>query len=177
MTTPTLPSRPGPTRRELEASLEAYFYNQVRLRGGMIEKLISTRRGIPDRLVLLPGGHVFLVELKAWGGRTSALQEAWHARAAELGTRVVVLEGRDAIDAWLRSWGKNIGSYHGASAKMPPVTDREQLQETLADLTPEERKIQQRRMSASRTRGRGKLAAGKPLTDAETRALKFFGDL
>lgn len=169
MTTPTLPSRPGPTRRELEASLETYFYNQVRLRGGMVEKLISTRRGIPDRLVLLPGGQMFLVELKAWGGRTSAIQEAWHDRAAALGTRVVVLEGRDAIDAWLRSWGRGIDRTAASPA--------EQLQETLADLTPEERKIQQRRMSASRTRGRGKLAAGKPLTDAETRALKFFGDL
>ncbi len=177
MTTPTLPSRPGPTRRELEASLEAYFYNQVRLRGGMIEKLISTRRGIPDRLVLLPGGHVFLVELKAWGGRTSALQEAWHARAAELGTRVVVLEGRDAIDAWLLSWGKGIDRYHEAAARMSRAANRGQMQETLADLTPEDRKTQKRRMSAARTRGRRKLAAGNPLTDAETRALKFFGDL
>lgn len=177
MTTPTLPSRPGPTRRELEASLEAYFYNQVRLRGGMVEKLISTRRGIPDRLVLLPGGQMFLVELKAWGGRTSALQEAWHARAAALGTRVVVLEGRDAIDAWLRSWNKGIDSYHEAAAKMSRAVDREQLQETIAGLTPDERKIQQRRMSAARSRGRRKLADGKPLTDVEKRALRFFGDL
>lgn len=177
MTTPTLPSRPGPTRRELEASLEAYFYNQVRLRGGMVEKLISTRRGIPDRLVLLPGGHVFLVELKAWGGRTSAIQEAWHARAAELGTRVVVLEGRDAIDAWLRSWGKGIDRTAAATAREAGEAAAEQLHETLADLPVKDRKDERRRLSAARTRGRGKLAAGKALTDAETRALKFFGDL
>lgn len=185
MTTPTLPSRPGPTRRELEASLEAYFYNQVRLRGGMVEKLISTRRGIPDRLVLLPGGHVFLVELKAWGGRTSAIQEAWHARAAELGTRVVVLEGRDAVDEWLRSWGKNIERTsaaalrrtRAAAAEEMPEATPEELQEAVADLPAADRKAERRRLSAARTRGRRKLAAGKPMTPAEAHALRFFGDL
>lgn len=101
MTTDTKRTEP-PTRQELESSLEAYFYNAVRARGGRVDKLIATKRGIPDRLVLLPGGRIYLVELKALGGRTSVLQEVYHARAAELGTTVHVLEGRAAVDAWLR---------------------------------------------------------------------------
>lgn len=155
MTTPTLPSRPGPTRRELEASLETYFQHQVRLRGGMVEKLISTRRGIPDRMVLFPGGAIYLVELKAWCGRTSALQAVWHARAASLGTNVVVLEGRDAVDAWLRSL---FGDWDRAREAATP-------------------RAALRRASSTRARARRKLAEGKPLTAAEREALMAAGEL
>lgn len=94
--------RPAPTVRELEASLEAYFYQQVRLRGGMVDKIAPTRKGMPDRLVLLPGGRVYLVELKALDGRTSPAQDLYHQRAAALGTRVQLLVGRVGVDRWLR---------------------------------------------------------------------------
>lgn len=91
------------TRAELEASLEAHFYRQVRLLGGMVDKIAPTRKGMPDRLVLLPGGRVYLVELKADNGSTSPAQRLYHQRAAELGTRVQLLVGRSGIDAWLRT--------------------------------------------------------------------------
>lgn len=93
--------RPAPTAHELEASLEAYFYREVRLRGGMVDKVAPTRKGMPDRLVLLPGGRIFLVELKAYDGRVSAAQALYHERAAVLGTRVQLLVGRGGVDAWL----------------------------------------------------------------------------
>lgn len=121
----------------------------------MVEKLISTRRGIPDRLVLFPGGTIYLVELKAWGGRTSALQEVWHARAASLGTNVVVLEGRDAVDAWLRSL---FGEWDAAREAATP-------------------RAALRRASSTRARARRKLAEGKALSDAETAALQQTGEL
>jgi len=89
------------THAELEASLEAYFNKQVRLLGGRLVKLVG-EKGLPDRLVLLPGGRLYLVELKTDTGRVSAAQDLWHQRAAQLGTRVAVLYGRTAIDRWLR---------------------------------------------------------------------------
>jgi len=99
-----------PTYAELEASLEAHFYKQVRLLGGRVEKLAPTRKGIPDRLVLLPGGRIYLCELKATSGRVSAAQSLWHERAAELGTRVQLLIGRAGVDAWIREKGEEIDS-------------------------------------------------------------------
>ena len=99
--------RPAPSRAELEASLEAHFNRQVRLRlGGRSVKLAPTEKGMPDRLVLLPGGRVYLVELKAIGGHTSAAQDLWHERAAALGTRVTTLTGRDQVDRWIEARAK-----------------------------------------------------------------------
>lgn len=111
MTTPPAPApvRPTPTHRELEAALEAHFNRTVRLNlGGRAVKLAPTEKGLPDRLVLLPGGQVYLVELKTTTGRLSAAQDLWHERAAQLGTRVQVLVGRQGIDAWVRQCAERI---------------------------------------------------------------------
>lgn len=91
-----------PTRSELEASLEAYFLRVVRLTGGMAIKLAPTQKGLPDRLVLLPGGRTYLVELKTESGVPSPSQRVWHQRVASLGHRVATLYGRNGIDAWIR---------------------------------------------------------------------------
>jgi hypothetical protein len=98
-----------PLAHELEASLEAYFNRQVRLLGGRATKLAPTEKGVPDRLVLLPGGRMYLVELKTTKGRTSAAQDLWHERAAALGTRVQLLVGRAGIDKWLQAVGTQPG--------------------------------------------------------------------
>lgn len=85
----------------IEADLENYFRQQVRRAGGRAYKITSMTKGIPDRLVLFPGGRVDLVELKTDTGRTSPAQRVWHARAEALGTTVPVLHGKAEIDAWL----------------------------------------------------------------------------
>lgn len=93
-----------PSKKELEASLEAYFNRTVRLRlGGRTLKVMPTEKGAPDRMVLLPGGRIYLVELKTDTGKASAAQDLWHERAADLGTRVWVLHGRAEIDAWINA--------------------------------------------------------------------------
>lgn len=86
-----------------ESDLEKKFHLAVRRDlGGKVFKLAPTVKGIPDRLVLLPGGEVHLVELKAADGTVSPAQRVWHDRAAALGTRVVVLYGWRDILGWLR---------------------------------------------------------------------------
>lgn len=101
MTTTTKPTRPGPTRAELESSLEAYFAHAVRTAGGLAYKLAPTVKGMPDRMVLFPGGLIRLVELKAHGGTVAPMQAHWHEQAAALGTNVAVLTGRADIDHWI----------------------------------------------------------------------------
>lgn len=101
MTTTT--PRPTPTRHELEASLEAWFRKAVRVAGGSAHKLAPTEKGMPDRLVLMPGGRMYLVELKTEVGTVKPAQTLWHMKAAQKGIIVVVLAGRAGVAAWLRS--------------------------------------------------------------------------
>lgn len=89
--------------RELESSLEGFFRHRVRLVGGYTVKMVPTEAGIPDRLVIFPGGQMYLVELKAVGGRLSPVQQVLHQRLQDnYGVHVVVLTGRDEILRWLR---------------------------------------------------------------------------
>lgn len=86
----------------LEAPLEAYFRKRVRLAlGGIVVKLAPTLAGVPDRLAILPGGRIFLVELKTDTGKLSPIQSVWHAEAQSLGSPVAVLFGKDEIDSWV----------------------------------------------------------------------------
>jgi len=86
----------------LESQLEAHFRLRVRRDlHGMSLKLAPTTVGMPDRLVLLPGGGVFFVELKTETGRLSPAQVVLHERLAALGTHVSVLYGRAAVDLWI----------------------------------------------------------------------------
>lgn len=97
------PSRPV-KNSELESSLEAYFYLQVRkVLGGIPVKVAPTTVGVPDRYVLLPGGVIKLVELKTERGTVSPRQRAWHRNALErCGVVVDVVVGRSGVDSWVR---------------------------------------------------------------------------
>lgn len=87
-----------------ESALEQRFNREVKKLGGRSYKVCPEYcAGIPDRMVLLPGGRLYLVELKADDGAVSPIQKVWHERAAELGTTVVVLKGEKEVDQWLKS--------------------------------------------------------------------------
>lgn len=86
----------GPERR-----VEKRLVMKVRAAGGMCLKMAPTQAGMPDRLVLLPGGRFFLVELKSPRGRLRPIQVVWHQRAAKLGHPVVVLNSTRRVDEWL----------------------------------------------------------------------------
>lgn len=65
--------------RTSEATIEGAFVRAARARGWRAIKLEpgADNRGVPDRLVLFPGGRCALIEFKAPGGRLSALQSRW----------------------------------------------------------------------------------------------------
>jgi hypothetical protein len=86
---------------ELESSLEAYFRTVVRRSGGHTFKLAPTEAGIPDRLAVMPGGKIYLVELKRDRARISPIQAVWHNRMRSMGVGVAVLAGREAIAKWI----------------------------------------------------------------------------
>lgn len=86
-----------------ESYLESTFHRLVQTRlGGTTHKLLpAVDSGIPDRLVVLPGGILELVELKAEDGRLRPDQELWHRKAAKRGVRVSVVSSREGIDEWI----------------------------------------------------------------------------
>ena len=88
--------------RERESALERMLCLEVRRLGGRAEKIAPTTKGIPDRLVMLPYGHLELVELKAEDGQLSPAQVLWHTHAAEMGITVTVLSGRAEVLRWLK---------------------------------------------------------------------------
>jgi hypothetical protein len=95
------PNRPA-RRAKLEAELEELFYKSVRgLLRGHIFKLAPTRKGIPDRLVMLPGGHTYLVELKTEDGRLSPAQRLVRDQLAQVGILVHVLYGEAELLDWV----------------------------------------------------------------------------
>lgn len=84
-----------------EADLEAYFMRACRREGWKAVKFLPSERGVPDRMVMTPGGGIWLVELKTEKGRLSKAQELWHSKAAKLGTQVFVAYGRAGVDGWI----------------------------------------------------------------------------
>lgn len=89
--------------REDESSLEAFFFNRVRLVGGNTIKMIPYRAGIPDRCVIMPGNRIYFAELKADDGAVSRIQAHEHAKLkARYGVKVYVVRGRQGVLDFLR---------------------------------------------------------------------------
>ena len=86
----------------LEKQIEQYLVRKVQDAGGMAPKFNSVgRRSVPDRIVLLPGGKIRFVELKAPGKYATPLQEREHKRLRALGFQVDVLDSKDAVNRWM----------------------------------------------------------------------------
>lgn len=85
-----------------ESAIERKLVRGIRKQGGLALKLVSPgHAGVPDRLVLLPGGRVIFVELKTETGRLSPLQVDTHTRMRSLGMDVRTLYGADQVDGFL----------------------------------------------------------------------------
>lgn len=81
-----------------EKTLEHNLVMEVKRVGGLALKFVSPGfDGVPDRLVLLPGGKVGFVEVKAPGEHTRPLQEARLRLLRKLGFKAYVLDGREQI--------------------------------------------------------------------------------
>lgn len=95
----------------LEKQIEQYLRKQVKERlNGLALKFVSPGfSGVPDRIVLLPGGRIYFVELKAPGNKPRKLQFKVCEKLRVLGFRVYVLDCYTAIDVFIENveWLKN----------------------------------------------------------------------
>lgn len=85
-----------------ENRVERRLIDGVKALGGITFKFVSPgRAGVPDRVVILPGGTVHFVELKAQGGSASALQQRMLAKLRRMDVTALVLTGADEVERYL----------------------------------------------------------------------------
>lgn len=81
-----------------EKTVEQRVIKAVRASGGLAIKFVSPGlNGVPDRLLLFPGGRVVFCEVKAPGEKPRALQVHRMAQLRALGFRVYVVDGEETI--------------------------------------------------------------------------------
>lgn len=86
-----------------EKAIEDYLRNRVKASGGIAYKFTSPgNAGVPDRLVLIPGGRVVFVELKAPGKKPTALQKLQQKRIVSLGCEVLVIDSKEKVDEFIK---------------------------------------------------------------------------
>ena len=108
-----------PTNKPLEKSIENILRKAVEDEGGVCLKWTCPgHRGVPDRMILFPGGVIAFVELKRPGAKVKAggLQEWWRQRLWELGFQYYEIS--DAAPA------KSIANYLATASFIATVEER-----------------------------------------------------
>ena len=81
-----------------EKQIEQKLVKATKNMGGIAPKFVSPSfDGMPDRIVLLPGGHIGFVEVKAPGEKPRPLQLSRHGLLRRLGFKVYVLDEEQQI--------------------------------------------------------------------------------
>jgi len=85
-----------------EKLLEQKLRDQIKKLGGLALKFSSmTFTGMPDRIVLMPRGRIYFVEMKSEGKRPTPRQAIVHEQLRGLGFDVWVIDNREALAQFL----------------------------------------------------------------------------
>ena len=86
-----------------ESEIEKALTAKVKARAGMALKFISPgMSGVPDRIVLMPGGVIAFVELKAPGKKMRPLQIKRKKQIEALGFKVYCIDSFKEVDDFTR---------------------------------------------------------------------------
>lgn len=91
-----------------EREIERKLCESVKAMGGMCIKQTGMA-GIPDRLILLPGGQAAFVELKATGKKPRKLQQMRMKQLCRLGFRCFVIDSIQQVADLLHEFGGGAG--------------------------------------------------------------------
>lgn len=81
-----------------ESAIERRLVTEAVKRGGLAPKFVSPGLdGVPDRLLLFPGGKLAFVEVKSPGKKPRPLQRRRIEQLTALGFRVYVLDSKEQI--------------------------------------------------------------------------------
>lgn len=93
-----------------ESNIERFFIKECKKKRWLPLKFVSpSMSGLPDRIVLLPGGKVSFVELKAEGEKPRPLQKAVHKILAGLGFHVYVIDSKSGVKAYVDEISEEVG--------------------------------------------------------------------
>jgi len=88
-----------------EREIETYLVRRVKELGGIAYKFVSPgHTGVPDRLVCLPGGRIYFVEVKTPGGTMSESQWREYNRLLALGKSTYIIDSKGHVDLLISIW-------------------------------------------------------------------------
>ena len=87
-----------------EKTVEQKLVEAVRKAGGMALKFVSPGvDGVPDRILLFPGGRILFAECKAPGKKMRPLQVCRKRQLEGLGFSVYCVDGQESIEQVLKA--------------------------------------------------------------------------
>lgn len=85
-----------------EKLIERKLRDEIKNLGGTALKFASPyHRGVPDRIVLMPGGKIYFVELKSTGKKPSLLQATTIEHLRALGFTVFIIDSQDKLNEFI----------------------------------------------------------------------------
>ena len=92
-----------------EKNIEHDLVMKVKRTGGLALKFVSPGfDGVPDRLVLLQGGKMGFVEVKAPGKHPRPLQESRYMLLRRMGFKVYVIDRAEQIEKIIQEIGGDV---------------------------------------------------------------------
>ena len=108
-----------------ESELERKFCRLVAQAGGKAYKFVSPgNTGVPDRIVVLPGGRVGFVELKREGGKPGKLQRLRQAELEKLGCYTAVVDSTECAVAAIDEMMRQVPLAHARDALFSEMVNR-----------------------------------------------------
>ncbi|MBS1776020.1 MAG: VRR-NUC domain-containing protein [Bacteroidetes bacterium] len=93
-----------------EKLIEQKLREAIKQIGGLALKFTSPSfTGVPDRIVLLPGGKLWFVETKSTGEKISPRQQVVFPMLQKLGFKVEVIDSQTGLDCFIEKC-KNHGT-------------------------------------------------------------------
>ena len=85
-----------------ESQLERKLCDKIKHLGGLPLKFVSPgRAGVPDRIILMPNGKIYFVEMKSSVGQTSIIQDYVFKKFSELGFKVHIINSVESLKNFL----------------------------------------------------------------------------
>jgi hypothetical protein len=104
----TILARLAQLKKKLEKDIERKLVRGVQIQGGMCRKFVSPGwAGAPDRIVLLPGGRMYFIEMKRPGEEPEPLQQHRIEELRALGFNARAINNEEDVNNFLKEIGCN----------------------------------------------------------------------
>ena len=88
-----------------EKTIEEYLTDRVAecLHGKAWKWVCPGNNGVPDRLVTVPGGKIYFVELKSPGEQPRKIQDYVQRQLRDMGCVVLTADSKEKVDAFIKA--------------------------------------------------------------------------